>query len=145
MSLFVKKTDVCFLRFLLSNTQYTNILSWKQTQLAMIRLLWYVVYRPAKKDPFPSPQTDPPLSHFFALKKVTVLIQTQVCYWFGLALAWAKLWLDVMLKDFRNAPFYIHCLFHEADLRMFPVLVYVELVKNLNPCEFLTILVIYIK
>ena len=27
---------------------------------------------------------------------------------------------NYILKDFRNAPIYIHCLFHMADLRMFP-------------------------
>ena len=26
-----------------------------------------------------------------------------------------------ILKDFRNAPFYIHYLFHMANLRMFPL------------------------
>ena len=26
-----------------------------------------------------------------------------------------------ILKDFGNAPFYIHCLFHMAGLRMFPL------------------------
>ena len=30
-------------------------------------------------------------------------------------------WLELLtvLRDFRNAPFYIHCLYHMIDLRMF--------------------------
>ena len=31
---------------------------------------------------------------------------------------------QTILRDFRNAPFYIHCLFHTVDLRMFSISFY---------------------
>ena len=37
-----------------------------------------------------------------------------------------------ILRDFRNAPFYIHCLFHMIDLRMFSFSFFI-LLQN-GPC-----------
>ena len=51
--------------------------------------------------------------------------------------------LDYILSDFRNAPFYIHCLFHIIDLRMFSLSFY-PLAKWTIICHDFDLLMLFI-